>query len=645
LLTGHNPFVTMQRETMRPAAIILLSAFVLLTFCREGECARKRPPGGPAIRDIRIVGFAYLEEKQIKTVMRTKKSKMLRPSHFKESTLETDLAAIVALYKRNGFLDAHAEVEEQTYDKARANVWITVRISEGSQTMVRDVLLEGNNQVTSDALRRLLTVRAGKPLDERGLSEDKYNIYAYYADRGFVFASVAHTLELADGAATVKYSISEGEPAGVAEIAVSGNDKVSKRIIRREVALKPGDTFSREKVIASQQNLYDTGCFRDVEIEPAPSGADSGTVDLVVRVKERKIREASAGIGYGTRDEARATAGWFHRNLWDSGRQFEIRTIVASKDFNKGLTRKRGDISLRDRWLLGKRLLGVVSLFGSETLEEYKLVPNGEYTLDRLGINLAVQKDLSRSYGVSVAYTHERVEIRDLSWEVADPESLRISLGQEIHRSLSVVLDRDTRRPFFDPHDGSLTRLSGKTAGGVFGGDNSYRKFTASYSRYLPLHRRTTLALGMRIGQVEAFGNSRAKGVPEYERFYAGGSSTIRGYDEHEFGPGNFLLLGNIEVRYALVWQVVSVAFLDAGNVWNSIADVRHANFDLVSTTDEYTKRRATDCKYTAGIGLGFQLPVGPARIDYGLKLKRGYDPSGKKETVGMFHINIGHAF
>lgn len=630
---------------MRSAALILLSALVMLAFCREAECARKRPPGGPAIRDVKIVGFTYLKEKQIKAVIRTKKSGMLRTNHFKESTLETDLAAIVALYKRNGFLGARAEVGEQTYDKDRANVWITIKITEGSQTMVRDVLLEGNNQVTSDALRRLLAVRAGKPLDERGLTEDKYNIYAYYADRGFVFASVAHSLELADGAATVKYAITEGAPAGVAEINVIGNDKVSKRIIRREVALKPGDTFSRERVLTSQQNLYDTGCFRDIEIEPAPLGADSGAVDLVVRVKERKIREVSAGIGYGTRDEARVTGGWFHRNLWNSGRQFEIRAVLASKDFNKGLTRKRADISLRDRWLAGRRLLGVVSLFGSETLEEYKLVTDGEYTLDRVGVNLAVQKNLSRSYGVSVGYTHELVKIKDLSWQVADPDSLRISLGQEINRSLSMVIDRDTRKPFFDPHNGSLTRLSGKTAGGVFGGDNSYNKITASYSRYLPLRRRTTLALGLRAGQADAFGDSKQKGVPEYERFYAGGASTIRGYDEHEFGPGNFLFLSNIEIRYALFWQVVSVVFFDAGNVWDSIHDVRRDDFDLVRPADQYTKQRVTDCKYSAGIGLGFQLPVGPARLDYGLKLKRGYGPSGKNEAVGMIHLNIGHVF
>jgi outer membrane protein insertion porin family len=522
---------------------------------------------------------------------------------------------------------------------------LTIRITEGTQTMVRDVILQGNNHVAGDALRRLLAVKPGRPFDERGLTEDKYNMYAYYADRGFVFASIAHKLDLAEGAATVTYLVTEGEPANVAAVEVVGNAKVSKRIIRREVALKPGDTFSREKAIASQQNLYDTGFFRDIEIEPAPSGADSGSVDLLVRVKERKIREVSAGVGYGTRDEARLTGGWLHRNLWNSGRQFEIKAVLGSKDFDKGLTRKRGDIALRDRWLLGRRLLGVVSVFGSETLEEYKLVPDGEYTLDRVGFNLVVQKDLSLVYAVSVGYTHELVDIRDLSWDVADPESLRISLGQEINRSLSLVLDRDSRRPFFDPHRGSLTRFAAKTAGGVFGGDNSYRKLTASYSRYWPLHRRTTFALGLRVGQTDAFGDSKAKGVPEYERFFAGGSSTIRGYDEQEFGPGNFLLLANAEIRYALFWQIVSVAFFDAGNVWNSFDDVRRDDFALFRSADEYTGRRATDCKYTVGIGLGYNLPVGPARLDYGLKLKRGYGPSGKKEAVGMIHLNIGHVF
>ncbi|MFH1219501.1 MAG: BamA/TamA family outer membrane protein [Candidatus Eisenbacteria bacterium] len=630
---------------MKKPAVIFLAALILVLAGPSAEAARKRPSGGPVVKEVTLVGNVYLGEGAIKSVMRTKASKFLRKRRLRESTLESDLVSVVALYKRNGFIKAEATVQELRYDEERTRAWVTIKVVEGPQTIVKDVVVEGNNRVAGDALRRILTVKAGEPLDEKAIGEDKYNIYAYYADKGFVFASIAHKLEGPDGEATITYTINEGEPAGIARIDVRGNANIKPRLVRREVLLKPGDIFSRQKVLDSQQRLYDTGYFKDVEIEPSQSRSDSGLVDLIVKVKERKVRETSAGLGYGTRDEARLTLGWLHRNLWNAGRQIEVRTILASGNFEKGLTRKRGDISFTDRWLFGRRLVGSISLFVNETLEEYKELVDATYTLDRVGVNLGVQRDLSRKAKLTLAYTHEIVDIRNLSWDVEDPEELRISLGQEVNRSALLSAERDARVPFFDPHRGSLTRIAARTSGGIFGGDNSYTKVTLGYARYLGFNRRSVLALGVKAGHAEAFGKSKSKGVPDYERFVVGGSSTIRGYDEREFGPGNFFLVGNVEFRYPIVWKLVGVAFFDMGNAWNSIRDVKRSDFDLHVPTDEYTLRRATDVKYSTGVGVGIETPVGPARIDYGLRLKRGMIGPVKKEGLGMIHVTIGHAF
>jgi outer membrane protein insertion porin family len=595
------------------------------------------------VKGIEIAGNSYFKAKQIKAVMRTKQSKWLRPKHLMESTLETDLAAIDALYKRNGFLKDSLSVERK-YDTSRNNVWLTLKIVEGPRFFVKNVEIEGNVHVATPAVKKILVVKAEKPFDDRQVSEDKYNIYAYYADRGYVFASIESAQEFSDTLVTVKYIISEGAPAAVSAIDVAGNTRVASKLIKREVTLKPGDTFSRKKLLLSQQNLYDSGFFRDVEIDPVPSTTDSLKVDLNVIVKERKMREVSSAIGYSTRDETRLTAGWLHRNLWNSGRHFEVSGVIASRDFSKGLTRKRADIALSDRWLFGRRVLGIVSLFGVETLEDYKPAP-GEYTLDRVGVTLSAQKDFTPYYKLWLSYTHELVRIHNLSFRVTNPDSLRISLGQEVSRYFQANLERDRRRPFFDPHNGSLTRITARRAGGIFGGDNSYNKYTLSYARYLPVTSGTTLALGIRLGQADAFGKSRTKGVPEYEQFFAGGSSTIRGYNEQEFGPGDFLGLVNIEVRYAVVWKLMGVLFLDAGNAWTTIDDVTAKDFRFSVPAAEFGERRARDCKYTVGVGIGIETPVGPARIDYGMKLKRGLTANGKKEPLGMVHFNIGHIF
>jgi outer membrane translocation and assembly module TamA len=79
--------------------------------------------------------------------------------------------------------------------------------------------------------------------------------------------------------------------------------------------------------------------------------------------------------------------------------------------------------------------------------------------------------------------------------------------------------------------------------------------------------------------------------------------------------------------------------------VWESIDDVSESDFDLFVPGKEYDTRRAEDIKYTVGAGIGIQTPVGPARVDYGLRLKRGIDLEGNKESPGRLHLTVGHAF
>jgi outer membrane protein insertion porin family len=635
----------MPGEMNTRTVVATLLVLILVPLVANAQSTRRRGASGPVVREISIEGNSFFSDKRIKSVMRTEESKFLRTRRLRESTLETDLLSIEALYTRHGFLEARAVKDTLIYDDDREDVRIRITVHEGVQTVVDQVHIEGNETIKAKKLKDLLKVKAGEPLNERLVDEDKYRLYSCYADEGYVFASIADTISGTDGRAKVTYSITERRQAEIDDVAVRGNNKVRSPIITREITLNRGAVFSGRKVVDSQQNILDTGLFKDVEIEPRPGSPDSAAVDLLVKVKERKMREASLAVGYGNRDEARVTTGWMHRNLWNSGRQFEVRTVLGSRDFDKGLTRKRGELTLTDRWFLGVRLMGAVGLYGEETLEEYKEVVDGEYTLDRIGLNLSVKKNLRRNVQLTVSYTHEFVDVRNASWSVDETEDLRLEVGQEVNRAATVSLERDTRKPFFNPLGGSVTRLSARRAGGIFGGDNSYNKFTWSWSRYFGLYRSSVLAVSTRAGYSNAFGESRNKGVPEYERFYAGGSSTIRGYNEEEFGPGDFLLLGNIELRYPLFWKLGGVCFLDMGNVWESIDDVTKSDFDVFVPSREYGIRRAGDVKYSVGAGLGIQTPVGPARVDYGIRLKRGIDAEGNKESIGRIHLTVGNTF
>ncbi len=634
LLRSHS---TMRRI----AQVLLISALVLVSA--HGECRERIQR--PLVKDVKFVGLQAFSEKKIKSLMRTKKSGFLKKKYFRESTLEADLMALTEFYKGQGFLDASVEVEQIKFDDEKKHVWLIIRVNEGKRIDVSSVEFVGANRLSEGELRRLITVKPGEAVSQAKINRDEYAIYSKYADKGYAYALVSHDLLRKDSEATLRYLISEGVPATIDTIRVSGNNRTSSKIVVREVELKPGMVFSRTKMLNSVQNLYNTGLFRDVEIEPVARGSDSTRVALSVKVKERKMREASIAVGYGTLDEARLTLGWSNRNLFSRGMEFQARGIVASKDFSRGLTRERGEVSLTDRWLFGQRLAGGIAVYIQRSLEDYQEVPNGNYKLLRVGADFSLRKDISRFARVIATYSHEFVDVSDPSWSAEEGEDLRLKLGQEVNRSAAMFLERDSRVPFFDPVVGSLSRLMVRRAGGFFGGDNSYTKATASWTGYRMLWGQNILALGIRLGFAEAFGASKSKGVPEYERFSAGGSSTIRGYDESEFGPGDFLLIANLELRYPILWKIRGVTFLDFGNAWDSIDDVELSDFRIDVDPREFGRKRRSDVKYSVGVGIGINTPIGPARVDYGYKLKRAVFEDGSKEKPGMIHILVGHAF
>ena len=138
-----------------------------------------------------------------------------------------------------------------------------------------------------------------------------------------------------------------------------------------------------------------------------------------------------------------------------------------------------------------------------------------------------------------------------------------------------------------------------------------------------------------RMGWASAYGNSDA--VPIYERFYAGGANTIRGYKERRVGPrdpgsnepigGDSLLIGNAEVTFPIYEKILKGAvFYDVGNVWASNSDF------LVGGG------------YRSGVGVGLRVntPVGPFRLDYGYPIVENTSDDSKN---GEFYFSISRGF
>ncbi|MBU2251542.1 MAG: outer membrane protein assembly factor, partial [Candidatus Omnitrophica bacterium] len=185
----------------------------------------------------------------------------------------------------------------------------------------------------------------------------------------------------------------------------------------------------------------------------------------------------------------------------------------------------------------------------------------------------------------------------------------------------------------FSPSKGFYLVNSLELFGGPFSGDRDFVKYFGNFNVYFPMINKSVVGLRLRAGISDPFSNTEK--VPIYERFFAGGAASVRGYRERKVGPidsvtedpigGEALFVANFEYTYPLASFIKVATFFDTGNTWKEKKDFLSG-----------------DLKSSIGLGLRVKTPIGPVSIDYGWPLD--LEP-GEDEKQGRFHFNISRGF
>ena len=544
-------------------------------------------------------------------------------------------------YRERGFLETRAAATRLNLDSETRSGEAIIDIREGPLFIIGDLEFTGNSAFNYNRLWVSIPMSSGSYFSPETLRNSLRAIENLYHSRGYNDVSVTSRVErdTLNALAHVSFQITERRQSYIEAVEIEGNQRTSLYFVTRQLDFHTGDVLDFEKINESRRRLYATGVYSTVDFQTTEIGEINGDIAEPARKNMRIRLRLRENANY------RLQYGLFYDTERGLGGIMEAQNLnVMGRASNLGF-RVRYDADLQEGRLYYRqpfiRLLHLkmdASAFGQR--EE-----RASYSARRIGFSLVQEREISRGFRIDYGYRYDHV--RWYPEDVAVNPTL-FQANVPVAR-LTATLTRDTRDNILDATKGEFSAHTLEFGPAWLGSETGFARYSGQYFRYVPLDKylklptkdqdgdalpaRFVYAGALRLGLTSSFGGSD---IISPERFFAGGGTTIRGFEQDMLGPtilrddgklsprgGEGLFLFNNEIRFP-IWSVLhGVGFLDIGNVYTRLGD-----FDF-------------SLRKTAGVGLRLKTSfLPPLRFDYGFKLDRRTGERG-----GAFFFSIGQAF
>ena len=583
---------------------------------------------------IDIVGNHYFDRELLSSRLQIYKAAFGSRGKFSRRLLENDRQSMENLYRANGFLTATVAAQvEDNYQKKQGDLLIRFVVTEGVQTRVADLQIEGNNALGKAELLAVVASSPGQPYSDFNVATDRANILALYFNEGFPGATFESNVaplseqisaanetgaagNLRDktsetraekttgpvqlSAVRLVYRIHEGPQIHVGRVLISGYNHTRPYVIRREVEVKPAGPLREGQVVDTQRRLYNLGIFNRVTIAPQnPAGSDTEK-DVVALVEEAKRYTIAYGGGFEVQRLASTT------NPTGGEVQAAPRGILEVTKLN--LTGRADSLSLKLRGstLQYRALLGysVPNTFGNSKLS-FQATAFVEKTQDintfsesHYEGSIQVTDQVSKRTTLLTRYSFRKIVVSNLN---IPPQEIPLFQQPTLVSQFSTSWVRDTRDNPVDATKGWLNSVDVGIADTNIGSSASFSRLFYQNSSYHPIRRRFSFARSVRIGILTPYRDTISltfpaptqvpppRLIPLPERFFAGGGTSLRGFGLNQAGPrdsqtgfpvgGQAMLVLNQEFRFPLHLPYVGTRlggtlFYDGGNVYSKLSRV-----------------------------------------------------------------------
>jgi outer membrane protein insertion porin family len=579
------------------------------------------------VRRIDFVGNDSVTARDLRRALKTKTHNLLslfnKSGRLIPSQLQDDREAIRTLYQSRGFADATA-TDVQVIPLQGDAVELIFTVSEGIQYNVNTLAVSGVQVIAPDELKAKLGMVDGSLYTPEGLTGDLKTIRDFYGTQGYIEASIVPEISPAGtGRVNVTYRIDEGTQSFINLVNIQGNTRTKDKVIRRELAVTPGDVYDTVLIDVSRQRLENLNYFSQVQTVPSDTMIP-GRKDLNVIVEEKRTGSFNFGVGFSTIDNLVGFAEIQQTNFdifgWPSfvggGQRLRIRGQY-------GVERADAVISFTEPWFLGYQLS-----LGTELFYRQASFLSPLYTQSNYGGAVQLRKPLFEFVSANAEYKLEGIDIYDVDNDA--PEQISSQEGLYTRSAVSGGLTFDSRDSLFLTRRGTYVNLTGFVAGGGLGGDVQDYGISLEGSQHFLLPWDFIFLFRGQLAVVESWGDS--EDVPIFDRLFLGGANNLRGFNFREVGPnvdgdyygGNSLGYMTWEITFPIISRVRGAFFTDWGFVNQESWD-----FDSAGYNANY------------GFGIRLDLPIGPIRIDYGIP----FVDDGNNGSPGRVQFNIGYQF
>jgi outer membrane protein insertion porin family len=584
----------------------------------EGDVAR--------IRQISIIGNQAFKEKDLLGlfVLRTPGLMTWFSKHdqYSKQKLAADLETLRSYYLDRGYLEFNIDSTQVSITPDKKDVYITVGITEGLQYTVSDVKLAGEMLIPETEALKLVKLKTGEVFSRARLTESTKAISDRLGNDGYAFANVNAVPDLNKDQRKVAFTffVDPGRRVYVRRINVSGNTRTRDVVIRREMRQLEGGWYSADSITKSKQRVDRLGYFTEVNIETPSVPGTTDQVDLSVSVVEKPTGNILLGAGYGSSEGVILSGSVSQQNVFGSGNHLgvQLNTSKINTVYSLSFT--------QPYWTVD----GVSRGFDIyQRNVDPTAIAAGAYKTSTLGGQVRLGVPFTDIDTVLFGIGYEDVKITTFADSPLRITSYVNTFGSANKSVLGTIgWQRDTRDSAIYPTSGAVSRSNLESS---LAGTLRFYKLNAQHQRYFPLTRDFTLLVNGELG----YGNGLSgKPLPFFRNFYAGGVTSVRGFQTSTIGPkdadggpigGSRKLVGNMELLFPFPGlrndkSIRVGAFVDAGLVGESYA--------------------LGDFRSSVGMSVLYVSPLGPLKVSVANPIKEKIGDNKQK-----FQFTFGSQF